>query len=193
MHGKCNARPETPTNSWPITTRRPASCGERGLGPGRCSLPAACTGRRHGAFRFENGGGWWRLVSRPAAPRPYRRWSPFSHRPAAPSTPAGPGCAASTAFPGQHFLPSLLDHIVGHIECQHPVLHRNCDRIAILNQPDQPAVGGLGGHMADRQPGRAPREPAVGDKCALFAQASALQERCGVQHFLHSRPPGRPS
>ena len=46
--------------------------------------------------------------------------------------------------------------------------------------------------MADRQPGRAPREPAIGDKRALFAQASALQERCGVQHFLHSRPPGRP-
>src|SRR5699024_12014428 len=83
------------------------------------------------------------------------------------------------------------DLVFGDPHLQRAIVDVEEDRVAVLDQADQPAVCSLGGDVADRDTGGTAGEAAIRDQCALTTQAGALQEGGRVQHLLHARATSR--
>src|SRR5262249_50299867 len=60
------------------------------------------------------------------------------------------------------------------------------DDVAVADQRDRAAHGGLRPHMADAEPAGRAGEAAVGDERDLVAHALAVQRRGGGQHLTHA-------
>src|SRR6478735_1942385 len=84
--------------------------------------------------------------------------------------------------------PALGEHLVGDVERDAAGGDVDGDRVTVADEADEPALGRLGGDVADRQARRTAGEAAVGEQGAGLPQAAALDVRGRVQHLLHARP-----
>src|SRR5258708_16952310 len=66
------------------------------------------------------------------------------------------------------------------------------DGIPILQQGDRSANGGFRPDLANAEPARCSREPAVGHQCALSAHAPPPPPRRGPQHLAPTATAARP-
>src|SRR6478735_9631431 len=81
---------------------------------------------------------------------------------------------------------------VGQFYVKRTDLGVDLDNVAILQQGDRAAHGRLRPDMADAEPARGAREPAVGDEGNLAAHPLPGQRRRGGEHFPHSGAAARP-
>src|SRR5262245_40322599 len=73
------------------------------------------------------------------------------------------------------------------LEIERTVLGVHHDDIAVLNEADRAADGGLRTHMADAEAARGAREAPVGDERDLVTRALAVERSRGGQHLAHAR------
>ena len=60
------------------------------------------------------------------------------------------------------------------------------DHVAVLDQRDRAALGGLGADVADAEAAGGAGEAAVGDQRDLLAHALAVERRGGGEHLAHA-------
>src|ERR1700730_6181658 len=75
---------------------------------------------------------------------------------------------------------------VAQLDVQRTLLGIELDDVAVSDQPDRTAHGGLRADMADAKTARRAGEPAVGDQRDLAAHALTVERSGGRQHFTHA-------
>src|ERR1700682_128514 len=76
---------------------------------------------------------------------------------------------------------------VAELDVERALLGIELDDVAVANEPDRAAHGGLGAHMADAKAAGSAGETAVGDQRDLAAHALTVERSGGRQHFTHAR------
>src|SRR5580693_4034948 len=75
---------------------------------------------------------------------------------------------------------------VAQLDVQRALLGIELDDVAVANEPDRTAHGGLGPDMADAKAARRAGETAVGDQRDLAAHALTVERSSGRQHLTHA-------
>src|SRR5580693_8861461 len=75
---------------------------------------------------------------------------------------------------------------VAQLDVQRALFGIELDDVAVTDQPDRTAHGGLRPDMADAKTARRAGEPAVGDQRDLAAHALTVERSSGRQHFTHA-------
>src|SRR5580704_10612427 len=75
---------------------------------------------------------------------------------------------------------------VAQLDVERALFGIELDDVAVANEPDRTAHGGLGPDMADAKTARRAGEPAVGDQRDLAAHALTVERSSGRQHFTHA-------
>ena len=82
--------------------------------------------------------------------------------------------------------PPLGQHRVVKPDRNRSGLGIDVDDVAIVDQTDRPALGGLGSDMTDAESPRSAREAAIGNERDLVARTLAIEHGRGRQHFPHA-------
>src|SRR5262249_31313797 len=79
-----------------------------------------------------------------------------------------------------------LQLLCGELHIQRAFFRIDLDDVAVAQQPDRAAYGGLGSDVADAKPARRAREAPVGDERDFAVGALAVERRGGGEHLAHA-------